>query len=143
MSIRVLLIDDDPALTELLPLLLRAHGIEVRTANSGEEGIQMLQEEEPDVVLLDLMMPEMDGWETCRRIRSFSNVPVLVFSALNTPAVVASVLDIGADEYLVKPVPSDILAAHIRNLTRRATGTLDPDYLNLSTRPLPQGTLLS
>jgi two-component system KDP operon response regulator KdpE len=132
MSIRVLAIDDDPALTELLPLLLQPSGIEVKTANSGAEGLQMLQKEDADVVLLDLMMPEMDGWEVCRRIRNFSAVPILILSALDTPGVVAKALDMGADDYLVKPVPSDVLSAHIRNLARRVTGELRPDALRRS-----------
>ena len=116
----VLAIDDDPAMTELLTLLLKTHGFNVFTANTGEEGVAMTRKECPDVIILDLMMPSMDGWQVCSQIRKFSNVPILVFSALDNPGIVASALDAGADDYLVKPVPSGVLVAHLNKLTRRA-----------------------
>lgn len=119
---KVLSIDDDQALTELLTLLLGTHGYHVRAANSGEAGLQIIREWQPDVVLLDLMMPDMDGWETCRRIREFSDVPVIVLSALDSPGLVARALDAGADDYLTKPVPSNLLVAHINRLLRRREG---------------------
>jgi len=67
----------------------------------------------------------MDGWQVCRSVRAFSNVPILILSAINDPGMVASALDAGADDYLVKPVPSAILVAHLNKLIRR-TGTLNP-----------------
>ncbi|MCF6278393.1 MAG: response regulator transcription factor [Anaerolineales bacterium] len=124
MPIRVLAIDDDTAMTELLTLLLRSHGFESMTANSGADGIQAVKTEHPDIILLDLMMPGMDGWENCKAIRDFSNTPIIVLSSLNSPGMVASALDAGADDYLIKPVPSGILVAHIKNLARRSTGHL-------------------
>ena len=124
MPIQILAIDDDTAMTELLTLLLHSHGYQISTANSGADGIKAIRRNMPDIVLLDLMMPGMDGWETCKAIRSFSNVPIVVLSALNNPGMVASALDAGADDYLIKPVPSSILVAHINNLARRATGQL-------------------
>ncbi|NOY99943.1 MAG: response regulator [Chloroflexi bacterium] len=126
MPIRVLAIDDDAAMTELLTLLLQSHGFEIMTANSGPDGIALIRKESPDIVLLDLMMPGMDGWETCRAIRAFNNVPIVILSALDKPGMVASALDAGADDYLIKPVPSSILVAHINNLARRSTGQLRP-----------------
>lgn len=126
MPTKVLAIDDDIAMTELLTLLLQPHDFEITTANSGPEGIELIQKINPDIILLDLMMPNMDGWETCKKIRSFSNIPIVVLSALNNPGMVASALDAGADDYLIKPVPSSILLAHIRNLARRSTGQLRP-----------------
>jgi DNA-binding response OmpR family regulator len=69
------------------------------------------------------MMPDMDGWEVCKAIRKFSNVSILILSALNDPRMVASVLDAGADDFLVKPVPSSVLVAHLRKMVRR-TSTL-------------------
>jgi two-component system, OmpR family, response regulator MtrA len=121
MTLRVLTIDDDPALTELLTLLLKTRGLDACMANSGEEGVRMIRELSPDVVILDLMMPGMDGWQVCSEVRSFSDVPILILSALDSPGMVASALDAGADDYLVKPVPSGVLIAHLNNLTRRAT----------------------
>jgi DNA-binding response OmpR family regulator len=119
MTINVLAIDDDPAMTELLTLLLRTHGFNIQTANTGEEGVKLARKESPDVVILDLMMPGMDGWQVCKQIRAFSTVPIVVFSALDSPGIVASALDAGADDYLVKPVPSGVLISHLNTLTRR------------------------
>ena len=126
MPIKVLAIDDDTAMTELLTILLQPHGIEIVTTNSGKEGIELIKETKPNIIILDLMMPNMDGWETCKQIRAFSNTPIVVLSALNNPGMVASALDAGADDYLIKPVPSSILIAHIKNLARRSTGQLKP-----------------
>jgi DNA-binding response OmpR family regulator len=117
---KVLTIDDDPAMTELLTLLLRTHGLEAHVANNGEEGIRLTRELCPDVVILDLMMPGMDGWQVCSKIRAFSNVPILILSALDSTGLVANSLDAGADDYLVKPVPSGVLIAHLNTLIRRA-----------------------
>lgn len=122
MPYRVLAIDDDAATTELLSLLLTAHGFEVLTANDGRTGVERTRQESPDVVILDLMMPDMDGWQVCRAIRAFSQVPILILSALDSPGKVASALDAGADDYLVKPVPSGVLVAHLLNLVRRSDG---------------------
>lgn len=124
MSKTILTIDDDAAITELMSMLLKSHGYEVLTANSGESGVRVIEEEKPAVVILDLMMPGMDGWQVCKETRKFSNVPILVLSALDDPAMIASALDAGADDYLVKPVSSNILVAHINKLIRR-TGTLE------------------
>ena len=120
----VLTVDDDNAITELLAMLLRTHGYEVLTANNGEEAIKFIKEKNPHIVVLDLMMPGMDGWQVCKRVRAFSNVPIVILSALDDPSLIASALDAGADDYLVKPVSSSILVAHLNRLIRR-TGTLD------------------
>ncbi|PJH76639.1 MAG: hypothetical protein CO064_00190 [Anaerolineae bacterium CG_4_9_14_0_8_um_filter_58_9] len=120
MPVKVLAIDDDPAMTELLILLLRTRGFEVFTANSGEEGIKKVRELNPDVLILDLMMSGVDGWEVCSKVRKFSTTPILILSALDTPGMVASALDAGADDYLIKPIPSSVLIAHLHNLARRA-----------------------
>ncbi len=132
MPIKVLAIDDDTAMTELLTLLLQTHSFEITTANSGQEGIALIKKKNPDIILLDLMMPGMDGWEVCKKIRSFTNTPIVILSALNNPGMVASALDAGADDYLIKPVPSSILVAHIKNLARRSTSQLrhPPDVAN-------------
>lgn len=118
--LRVLTIDDDDALTELLALLLKTYGFEVRSANSGEIALEMIRQDPPDVILLDLMMPGMDGWQVCAAVRQFSQVPIIVLSALDRPGDVASALDAGADNYLIKPVSSSVLVAHIHKLTQRA-----------------------
>jgi DNA-binding response OmpR family regulator len=96
----------------------------VKTANTGEDGIDAIKRLNPHIVILDLMMPGMDGWQVCKGVREFSNVPIVILSALDDPAMIASALDAGADDYLVKPVSSSILVAHLNRLIRR-TGTLE------------------
>jgi DNA-binding response OmpR family regulator len=137
MTIKLLVIDDDTAVTDLLSLLLKSQGFEVSATNNSTDGLSMIREIQPDLVVLDLMMPEMDGWEVCRSVRQFSQVPIIILSALNDPSMIASVLDAGADDYLTKPTPSRVLVAHINRLTKR-TGTLRSSTLNDSfSPPLP------
>lgn len=128
---RILSIDDDIGMTELITMLLCTHGFDVIGANIALEGIQLVREKHIHAVILDLMMPDMDGRQVCRAIREFSNVPIIVLSALNDPEMVAAALDSGADDYLVKPVPSEVLAAHLNRLIKR-TG-----QLSLSPEKLP------
>lgn len=115
----ILVIDDDPAVIDLLKLLLQPTNSTIVAAHSGRDGISMAQQFLPDVILLDLMMPEMDGWQVCKEIRAFSMVPILILSAMDNPGMVATALDAGADDYLIKPVPSGVLIAHINKLVRR------------------------
>jgi len=117
---KILVIDDDLAMTDLLKLLLRPTGSEVRVANDGRTGIDLVKKHSPQIIILDLMMPEMDGWQICKEIRTFSNTPILILSALDNPGLVAAALDAGADDYLIKPVTSSALIAHMNNLLRRA-----------------------
>jgi DNA-binding response OmpR family regulator len=124
MCTKVLVIDDDVAITELMSMLLKTHGFDVFTCNSGVEGVKFVKENRPNVVLLDLMMPDLDGWQVCKALRTFSNVPILILSAINDPSMVASVLDAGADDFLVKPVPSSVLVAHIKKMVRQTTTDL-------------------
>ena len=119
MATKIFVIDDDSAVTDLLSVLLNTQGFNVWATNSSSEGLTQIREKTPDLVILDLMMPEMDGWEVCKAVRAFSNVPIIVLSALNDPSMVASVLDAGADDYLTKPTPSRILVAHIKRLVDR------------------------
>lgn len=135
---KVLTIDDDPAMTELVTLLLKTHGLDAYMANTGQDGIKLTREISPDVIILDLMMPGMDGWQVCTHIRSFSNVPILILSALDSPGMVASALDAGADDYLVKPVASGMLIAHLNTLTQRASKVKTKRaHLSIDTAPLP------
>lgn len=117
---KILVIDDDEGMTELLKLLLTPESTEVITANSGPKGIELAQKLAPDVIILDLMMPEMNGWTVCKQIREFCDVPILILSAMDAPGMVAQALDVGADDYLVKPVSSSTLLARLNKLTRRA-----------------------
>ena len=137
----VLTIDDDVAITDLFSIILRTHGFDVISANNSEEGLRLINEKSPDVVTLDLMMPDVNGWDMCKRIRAFSKIPILVLSAINDPAMVARVLDAGADDFIVKPVPSAVLIARLNMLLRRSSGSgplIKPDNVKrmLGTAPL-------
>ncbi len=118
-TMKILVIDDDPAMTDLLKLLLAPAAAEVIAANSGPDGIRLANDSKPDVITLDLMMPDINGWQVCKAIRKVSSIPILILSALDSPGLVAAALDAGADDYLIKPVPSSVLLAHINKLVRR------------------------
>ncbi len=120
MSPRILIIDDDPMLIELFSIPLKAHGYEVLKAGNGVEGLEKVEKENPDLILLDLMMPGMDGLEVCRRVRARYQVPILIISALDHPGTIAEALDAGADDYLVKPVSSGVLIARVARLLWRS-----------------------
>ena len=117
---KILVIDDDPNMTELLKLLLEPASSAILTANSGPEGIHLAKTQHPDMIILDLMMPDMSGWQVCKVVRDFSKVPILILSALDSPGLVAAALDAGADDYLIKPVTSNVLVAHVKNLVKRS-----------------------
>lgn len=123
---KILVIDDDEGMTELLSLLLAPASSEIIIANSGPDGIALTKKHRPDVIILDLMMPEMNGWRICKQIREFSDVPILILSAIDAPGIVAQALDVGADDYLVKPVSSGTLIAHLNKLVRRAKVSRSP-----------------
>lgn len=133
---KILVIDDDPAMTDIMRLMLEPTEAKVITAHSGDFGIEKLKTENPDIVLLDLMMSGMDGWQVCEKIREISRVPIMILSVLDNPGLVARALDMGADDYLIKPVKSTTLIAHINNLTRR---NLD---LNPNTSPLKLDSII-
>jgi two-component system KDP operon response regulator KdpE len=126
---RVLVIDNDTGMTDLLTILLTPASSAVLTANTAEKGIELVKTEKPDVVILDLILPEAKGWEICRAIREFSDVPLLILSAFDTPGMIAQALDNGADDYLTKPISSGTLIARLRKLVRR------PALLKKVTRP--------
>lgn len=116
---RVLIVDDEPGLRELVRINLEHEGFEVSQAENGIEGLAAVHEFQPDMIILDVMMPEMDGWETCRKLREFSTVPVLMLTARAQSNDIVTGLDSGADDYLLKPFNMDELMARIRALLRR------------------------
>lgn len=128
MLYEVLVIDDDEKITSLLRRSLAFDGYKVRTANNGKEGLGKMLEKEPDLVILDVMMPQLDGWEVCRRIReSGSKVPILMLTAKDEVADRVKGLDLGADDYLVKPFALEELLARVRALLRRKGGQAEPE----------------
>jgi DNA-binding response OmpR family regulator len=116
----ILMIDDDAALLRLTELNLVKVGFRVVTAQDGIHGLQMLERERPTLVLLDVSMPKLDGWETCRLIREVSDVPIIMLTARDAEADAARGLDLGADDYLTKPFGFVELQARIRAALRRA-----------------------
>jgi CheY-like chemotaxis protein len=118
MALKILTIDDEPAMTKLTSLLLESYGMVVVSTNFGKEGIQLVRTETPDLILLDLMMPDMTGIEVCQTIRSFSNVPILAYSALNDSQEIVEAIKAGINDHLEKPSPSEILVEHINQLIK-------------------------
>ncbi len=117
----VLTIEDDPALLRLVEYTLSDGGMEVATASNGREGLRQFYAVQPELVVLDVMMPEMDGWETCRRIREMADVPILMLTARGQDEDVVRGLNVGADDYLVKPFSPEILVARVQALLRRSS----------------------
>ncbi|WP_041939006.1 MULTISPECIES: response regulator transcription factor [Frankia] len=118
---RVLVVDDDAAVRESLERSLRFEGYEVTTAVDGADALDAVCRDQPDIVVLDVMMPRIDGLETCRQLRARGDdVPVLMLTARDGLADRVSGLDVGADDYLVKPFALEELFARLRALTRRA-----------------------
>ena len=124
MSDRILLIDDDPTVTQVISILLKTHGFQVQISDSGQESINMVRESPPAAIILDLMMPGMDGWQVCRNVREFSKVPILVLSAVSDAKLVSEAHRAGADAYFVKPTPSDEIVSSLRKLIRKSKGNL-------------------
>ena len=118
---RLLVIDDETNLRHTLEYTLRREGYEVLSASDGERGLAQFASGRPDLVILDLMLPKMDGLEVCRRIRRGSSVPVLMLTARDTELDKVIGLEIGADDYLVKPFSMRELVARVRAMLRRAT----------------------
>ena len=118
----VLVVDDEPAIVRLVRAKLQADGYAVLTAGRGEEALALLDDERPDLVVLDVMMPGMDGFETLRRIRTVSQVPVIMLTARAGDADKLKGLQEGADDYLTKPFNPDELAARVAAVLRRAAG---------------------
>jgi CheY-like chemotaxis protein len=128
MASRILVIDDHPETLRVVALILRQHGYEVMTVSSGKEGLEMAEAQRPDLILLDVMMPEMDGYEVCRRLRSnphTSRVPIILFSVKAQVDDKWAGFEAGADDYLVKPTEPAELTRRMRTLLERPGGAVD------------------
>ncbi len=115
----VIIIDDDEKLLALARLALGKHGIRVETVTTAAMGLARLRESPPGLVILDIVMPDLSGWEVLRRIREFSDVPVMLLSGRDTDVDKARGLDLGADDYLTKPFSFLEFEARVRALLRR------------------------
>lgn len=122
MSVKVLLIDDDASLGETIRFMLTKKDFQVEVAHNAMAGLRKWYDSKPDVVILDIMLPDMDGFELCRRLREISDVPIIMLTALGSEKNLVEALDLGADDYIVKPVTVEILTARIRAVLRRTNG---------------------
>jgi two-component system KDP operon response regulator KdpE len=116
---RILLAEDEVALRDFVSRNLRARGFEVLEASNGLEAVALWERENPHLLILDVMMPRMDGLEVCRRVREHSAVPIIVLTALDSESDKVSALDLGADDYLTKPFGVEELLARVRAVLRR------------------------
>lgn len=116
----ILIVDDEPGLRELVRLNLEHDGYQVLQAEHGVRALEMVRNDQPDLIILDIMMPEMDGIEVCRQLRTFSQIPVIMLTAKVQSKDIITGLDSGADDYLLKPFSVEELSARIRALLRRA-----------------------
>lgn len=120
---KVLIIDDDKNICELVSLYLLKEGYKVFTAFNGLEGLEKFETEKPDIIVLDIMMPGMDGWEVCRTIKKRFSTPILILSAKGETFDKVLGLELGADDYLVKPFDPKELVARVKAVLRRSTGS--------------------
>ena len=126
MNKRALVIEDDKNIAELLRLYLEKDGFEVTIASDGGAGLRLAGEVEPDVILLDIMLPVMDGWQVCKEIRRSSQVPIIMLTAKGETYDKVSGLEMGADDYITKPFEVKELIARIHAVMRRADGNAAP-----------------
>jgi DNA-binding response OmpR family regulator len=123
--------DDDPQLLRLITRNLEFEGYEVRTASDGQQALELIERQPPDLILLDVMMPKMDGFTVCQRVREFSTIPIIVVTARGQNQDKIKGLDLGADDYLTKPFSVDELLARVRAVLRRTQFVSDEQARNL------------
>ncbi|MDY5219721.1 MAG: response regulator [Aristaeellaceae bacterium] len=117
--LKILLVDDDPNIRQLVNLYLQKEGFEVMMADRGDEALKMFKASPPNLMLLDIMLPGMDGWQVCREVRKISNIPIIMLTAKDETFDKVLGLELGADDYVVKPFDMKELVARIKAVTRR------------------------
>jgi len=122
---RILVVDDEPLYQHLVTVNLEKEGYEVITANNGEDAIEMVSVRHPDLIIMDVMMPRLDGITACERIHQFSNVPIIMLTAKGEEQDRVRGLNVGADDYVVKPFSATELVARVRAVLRRAQSSED------------------
>jgi DNA-binding response OmpR family regulator len=133
---RVLVVDDDPTVREVVVSYLKAEGYEVREAADGEAAMSSIDTVRPDLVVLDVMLPGVDGLEVCRRVRAVDDVPIIMLTALGSESDRVVGLELGADDYLTKPFSPRELVLRVASILRRAGETASPDSRVLRDRDL-------
>ena len=127
MGTKILVVDDDRNICELLKLYLENDGYTVFVANDGQEAVEMFQSKAPELVLLDIMLPKMDGWQVCREIRKTSNTPIIMLTAKGETFDKVLGLELGADDYVTKPFDAKEVMARVKAVLRRASGSNDAE----------------
>lgn len=122
MANKILVVDDDLNICELLKLYLENDGYVVYTANDGKQAVDMFKNKTPDLILLDIMLPKMDGWQVCREIRKTSSVPIIMLTAKGETFDKVLGLELGADDYVVKPFDTKEVMARVKAVLRRTKG---------------------
>lgn len=117
---KVLIVDDDEHIVELIKIYMDKEGFETVTANNGKKAVELFKSEAPAIVILDVMMPEMDGWQVCREIRRVSNIPIIMLTAKGETFDKVLGLELGADDYMVKPFEPKELIARVKAVLRRS-----------------------
>ena len=134
---KILIVDDDANIAELIKINFESEGFDTITASNGREAVDKFRSENPSIVIMDVMMPEMDGWEACREIRKTSNTPIIMLTAKGETFDKVLGLELGADDYMVKPFETKELTARVKAVLRRTeshetSNDKSLDYMNLS-----------
>ena len=129
--VRVLVVDDEKVIRNLLQLSLQRMGYHVVTASDGEEALALFADDDFDLILLDILMPGMDGFDVCAQLRKLSGVPIVMLTALNRPEDIVMGLELGADTYITKPFTFKEVEARIRAILRRATGRTESEFVQV------------
>lgn len=124
---KILVVDDDTNICELLRLYLEKEGYSVAIANTGMQAVKLFAENQPDLMLLDIMLPELDGWQVCREIRKYSNKPIIMLTAKGETFDKVLGLELGADDYITKPFDAKEVLARIKAVLRRTSNASAPD----------------
>lgn len=125
---KILIVDDDQNICELLRLYIEKEGFDVRIANDGRRALDLFEEYNPDLIMLDIMLPELDGWQVCREVRKKSKCPIIMLTAKGEVFDKVLGLELGADDYVVKPFETKEVVARIKAVLRRV-GTTDEDLV--------------
>ena len=120
--LKILLVDDDPNIRQLVNLYLQKEGFEVMMADRGDEALKMFKASPPNLILLDIMLPGMDGWQVCREVRKISNIPIIMLTAKDETFDKVLGLELGADDYVTKPFDAKELVARVKAVLRRTQG---------------------
>ncbi|MEE1245921.1 MAG: response regulator transcription factor [Acutalibacteraceae bacterium] len=124
---KILVVDDDTNICELLRLYLEKEGYGVSIANTGMQAVKMFAEHQPDLMLLDIMLPELDGWQVCREVRKYSNKPIIMLTAKGETFDKVLGLELGADDYITKPFEAKEVLARIKAVLRRTSNSASPE----------------